>query len=82
MSDTVFILGAGASREAGCPLMADFLERARYLYAAGMVEDVRKSFEIVFEAIGDLQPVHSKSQLDLTNIESIFTCFYPLFEDR
>jgi hypothetical protein len=29
VSDIVFILGAGASADAGAPLMADFLDRAR-----------------------------------------------------
>ena len=28
---------------------------------------------MVFDVIGKLQAVHSKAQLDLTNIESIFT---------
>lgn len=73
MSSVVFILGAGASRQAGAPLMADFLEVAARLLRSGLVEDKRASFEMVFRAIGALQAVHSKSQLDLSNIESIFT---------
>lgn len=37
------------------------------------VDDKRAEFERVFAAIGALQAVHSKAQLDLNNIESIFT---------
>ena len=32
MSDTVFILGAGASADAGVPVMNNFLNRARKIF--------------------------------------------------
>jgi len=73
MSDIVFILGAGASKQSGAPLMADFLDVASHLLRAGNVNDKKEEFEKVFRAIGAMQAVHSKAQLDLTNIESIFT---------
>lgn len=73
MSDVVFILGAGASKQCGAPLMADFLDVASHLLRAGQVNDKKVQFEKVFRAIGAMQAVHSKAQLDLTNIESIFT---------
>lgn len=73
MSDVVFILGAGASKECGAPLMADFLDVAQNLTRTGNVNDKKEHFENVFRAIGALQSVHSKAKLDLTNIESIFT---------
>lgn len=73
MSSVVFILGAGASKQCGAPLMADFLDVASHLYKTNKVKDRKSEFERVFRAIGSLQAVHSKSQLDLTNIESIFT---------
>lgn len=73
MSSVVFILGAGASRECGGPLMADFLDIASDLLLTGKVAKKRVEFEKVFDAIGKLQIVHSKSQLDLVNIESILT---------
>lgn len=73
MSDVVFILGAGASKLCGAPLMANFLDVASDLLRAGKVDDKRDHFERVFSAIGGLQRVHSKAQLDLNNIESIFT---------
>src|SRR5260370_5804800 len=75
MSQVVFILGAGASKHAGVPLMADFLDKARELYAAGAADRYQKDFETVFRAISELQSVHSKSDLDLVNLESVFGIF-------
>ena len=76
MSSTVFILGAGASKLAGAPLMNDFLDVAHDLwrldYATG---DFSKPFETVFKGISQLQRVHSKSRLDINNIESVFAAF-------
>ena len=73
MSDVVFILGAGASKRAGAPLMGNFLDVASDLLRLNKVDAKREQFERIFKVIGGLQAVHSKSQLDLTNIESIFT---------
>lgn len=73
MSNVVFILGAGCSKQAGAPLMANFLDVATDLLRAGRVNEAKEHFERVFTAIGGLQAVHSKAQLDLNNIESIFT---------
>ncbi|HNC52161.1 MAG TPA: hypothetical protein PLO14_07990 [Accumulibacter sp.] len=73
MSSVVFILGAGASKQCGAPLMANFLDVASDLLRTNRVEEKRQQFEQVFSAIGALQAVHSKAQLDLNNIESIFT---------
>ena len=70
----VFILGAGASREGGGPLMGDFLDKAdelRRLQAEG-VQEAGTSFDNVFSAISELQGVYSKSYLDLDNIEVLF----------
>ena len=73
MSNVVFILGAGASRQCGAPLMNDFLETAFHLWKTNKVQGKQEHFERVFRARSALQVVHSKSQLDLNNIESIFT---------
>ncbi len=73
MSDVVFILGAGASKQCGVPLMADFLDVAKNLLLTDKVNDKKEQFEKVFKAVGALQAAHSKAQLNLTNIESIFT---------
>jgi hypothetical protein len=74
MTNTVFILGAGASRAAGAPLMNEFLDTAHNLWQLQKVgKEYESQFKIAFEAISALQAVHSKSQLDLQNIESVFT---------
>ncbi len=75
MSNIVFILGAGCSKLAGAPLMKEFLDTASYLHSSGKVHNKSEHFERVFKAIGSLQAVHSKAQLDLYNIESIFNAF-------
>lgn len=73
MSKVVFVLGAGASKQCGAPLMANFLDVASDLLHTGRASEKSTHFHQVFKAIGDLQTVHSKAQLDLNNIESIFT---------
>jgi hypothetical protein len=75
MSRTVFILGAGASREAGGPLMADFLDRAEDILRRNQAGKMEASFRRVFSAISTLQAVHSKATLDIDNIESVFAAF-------
>lgn len=73
MSGVLFILGAGASRDCGAPLMDDFLDMARDLLYARKVTESKEDFERVFGAISNLQQVHSKATFNLNNIESIFT---------
>jgi NAD-dependent SIR2 family protein deacetylase len=76
MGRTVFILGAGASAQGGCPVMSNFLEVADRLRDSGRVESLYNSaFETVFKARAQLQSVHSKAELDLHNIESVFGAF-------
>lgn len=75
MSRTVFILGAGASKQAGAPLMAEFLEAAERLKRTKKSEVSQEQFDLVFRARTSLQVVHSKSNLDLDNIESVFAAF-------
>src|SRR4051812_21529069 len=72
MANVVFILGAGASRDGGAPLMYDFLDVADDLWKSNKVTGKAEFFKTVFQAIGRLQSVHSKAQLDLNNIESVF----------
>lgn len=55
--------------------MFDFIDIARDLARTGQVQDAEAEFELVFRAISALQRVHSKSQLDLNNIEAVFTAF-------
>jgi NAD-dependent SIR2 family protein deacetylase len=72
---TVFVLGAGASVDSGCPVMKDFLDRAYYLRRYTDRDVEMPSFELVFEAISQLQSVFAKSKLELLNIESAFAAF-------
>jgi hypothetical protein len=73
MASTVFILGAGASKEAGAPLMADFLDHAERLLAEGRIKEGADAFKKALKARDLLQAVHSKAELDLVNIESVFS---------
>lgn len=72
--NVVFILGAGASKEAGGPLMENFLDVADNIQKLHFQNpgDEYKAFENVFQARAELRTVHHKSHLDLDNIESIF----------
>lgn len=78
MSEIVFILGAGASAQAGAPLMANFLDVAEGLLRAGKAgkgNALASDYELVFRAIAALQPVYAKGYLDLDNLESVFAAF-------
>ena len=75
MANTVLILGAGASKLAGVPLMNDFLDVARDLLILKQTGEYEENFKAVFEGISKLQLVHSKSQLDIQNVESVFAAF-------
>ncbi len=53
---TIFILGAGASKQAGAPLMTDFLDCAYDLLrmkTQGVIES-KEEFDDVFNAISEL----------------------------
>ncbi len=73
MTNTVFVLGAGASKLAGAPLMKEFLDTSHELWSLNAVGDAQDDFKTVFDARAALQAVHSKSQLDIDNIESLFS---------
>ena len=70
---TVFILGAGASRQAGGPLMSDFLDKAEELYRTKQgIQYAEEAFADVFAAVSELQGIHAKSYLNLDNFETLF----------
>jgi hypothetical protein len=75
MSRTVFILGAGASKEGGAPLMHDFLEVAEQLRRQNDVGDDARYFDLVRRARIALQNVFAKSFLDIGNVEKVFGAF-------
>ena len=70
----VFILGAGASKEAGAPLMRDFLDVSDSLREQ-QTGRTREEFDLVFKAIAELQAVLAKAKIELDNIESVFAAF-------
>ncbi len=76
MSRFVFVLGAGASAAAKAPLASDFMDKARSLLRSGALppED-NDAFNLVFRARDALKAVHSKADLDLANIEVLFSAF-------
>ena len=75
MSETVFIFGAGASKQAGAPVMRRFLDAARELRKDGRSAKIQADSDLVFKGIDALQRVHSKAKMDLINLESVFAAF-------
>lgn len=76
MAEVVFILGAGASKSGGVPLMGEFLDAADKLEKRGdLPEEDSEKIRKVFEGIAALQDVHSKADLEINNIESVFAAF-------
>lgn len=73
MAKNIFILGAGASVEAGVPVMNNFLEVSRDLLDRNIFQKhenvIRKLFEIKNT---ELQRIYAKAYLDLNNIETLF----------
>lgn len=72
---TVFVLGAGASKEAGAPLMDNFLDTAFDYWLRGDAEEYEEDFEDVYKAINALKVIHSNSTINLKNIEDVFAAF-------
>lgn len=72
---TVFILGAGASQAAGAPLMFDFMDRASRIERRREAGWAADSFASVSEARKKLQVAYAKSNVDLDNIENLFSTF-------
>jgi hypothetical protein len=75
MARTVFILGAGASAEAGGPLMLQFLDVANRLHRQGRVGAAAEDFELVLRARASLQAVQAKAYIDVFNMENVFGLF-------
>ncbi len=74
MARTVFILGAGASKTAGTPLMAEFINRADDLRAERPSEISKADFDLVFDLIQNrLTQLYANSVVDLSDIESVFS---------
>ena len=73
MAKLLVILGAGASRDAGAPIVRDFLDRAADLRRNGDTTLISPDdFKLVFDLISELEVLHSRSDVDLRNVESVF----------
>ena len=55
--------------------MGDFLDVAHRQWQLNQVGGDADAFQTVFKGISSLQDVHSKSELDISNVESVFTAF-------
>lgn len=73
MSTVVFILGAGASAQGGCPVMSNFIEVAHRLSSDGDDEAFTAHFWNVRRVQQLLQRSAAKSVIDINNIESVFS---------
>lgn len=72
MAKVLFVLGAGASRSIGVPVMAEFLDQAESLLRSQPRSIASAEFELAFKVLAALQVVHAKSVADLLNVESLF----------
>lgn len=73
MRNLVIILGAGASFEFGAPLMKDFYRVASEIFVNSEDKTIKEHFSIVFEFINRLQKAQAKANIDLHNIEQVYT---------
>ena len=75
MSNTVFILGAGASCGYGLPLISSFFKKSKELYVKTKENEYKYNYEKVRQAIGYLQNVNSKAYINIYNIEEVLSAF-------
>lgn len=75
MSKHVFILGAGASADGGAPVLKNFLTKARSLRDSLSDSGIKNSFVRVFEGIRWLQQTQAKAEIDLNNLEHVYSLF-------
>jgi hypothetical protein len=70
----VYILGAGASKMVGGPLVLDFLTRARELrYSPFLDKQLHEVFDKVFAYQGELKQTKTILGIDLDNLETLFS---------
>jgi hypothetical protein len=75
LDHNVYILGAGFSRDAGAPLVHDFLDRAREFFDdpdSALDLQEREQFEQVFKFKREVAKAREKFRIDLDNIEQLF----------
>ncbi len=72
MPRTVIILGAGASKPGGCPVLSEFIPTARKLSDKHMLGSAQESFEALEVALERLHAVNSNFNTNL-NIETLLS---------
>lgn len=73
MAENVFIFGAGASKDAGVPLMNDFIKEGLALKNKKISRAEKIDFDRVDQAITSLyNSLYSKINIELINIEDVF----------
>ena len=72
--NTAFVLGAGASRHTGAPLVGDFLSMAIKVMdeLEGEDDDLYRIFDKVFVYIAKNDALEALLSCDFTNIEDLF----------
>ena len=73
MRNLVLVLGAGAAYDFGAPLMKDFYKVASEIFVNTDDNVVKEHFSTVFEFINRLQKAQAKANIDLHNIEQVYT---------
>src|ERR1041385_6317238 len=74
--NNVYVLGAGFSRDAGLPLLADFLQTARELYDRPkplLEPELYRHFDAVFRFRQEARRARDIVSLNLENIEVLFS---------
>ncbi len=79
MSDTAFIFGAGASKDAGIPLLANFVRimrqvtsRCRTKNGPLSAED-KEVFRLAMEVMYELDSYHGRAEFDDSNLEDLLS---------
>lgn len=70
---TIYVLGAGSSHHTGAPLLRDFLLTARLLLEEKQELKYKDSFTKIFNWIDSLRGASYYVELDLDNLEHIFS---------
>lgn len=71
MENVVYILGAGFSAPLGLPVMSNFMEKAKDLYASDTAK--YKHFKVIFDRINKMSYVKNFYNTNLSNIEEILS---------
>jgi hypothetical protein len=76
MARIVFVLGAGASRHTGAPLMTDFLRAIIDIQGGGALNDEARDFDLVVRANSQLDNLYAKLHMGYhENIENLLATF-------